>query len=211
MTLPRQKTRKGAPINIIILAAAFIVTIPLLVVAFGLISLVLQHRVTGSLSFFQEDNYGSDSGAYYVQYSATALTTLASWLSLIAPYLPINFMILLSLPCSASLAHISSQEDSKSLPTPDQLIAIIQLLNCSWEALRTWCNARSIRQMKWINILASTFVLGYIFRLEISFLDFYFLSEAVTNRAERQRINLGRRYVAACYLNDGLSKPRYKL
>jgi hypothetical protein len=98
----RSKRMKGAYTDILL--AYTIIVLPMLVLSGALLGLVFHYRVTqssdlsGDLQF--QDVANSDNNAYLVDFSATRLTTVASWTSSVAPMFPVFVMTLYSSDCS---------------------------------------------------------------------------------------------------------------
>jgi hypothetical protein len=143
-----------------IFLALLILTIPLLVLAGVLLSLIFSNRVVQSSAAGSLIPCASTekAGVYYVDYDATRLITVASWASSLAPLLPSLVMTLLSFRIAAIMKRkpAVAGETKKGLPTPYQLSLLMELFNGSVIALWNWgriCNGRIARSACQLSIL----------------------------------------------------------
>ena len=105
-----------------------------------LIGLVVGNRIhthqsdEGSLSFSQRSN--RDDNAYYVDYNATSLATIAAWTSTISTILAFSIMSLTSFPIARKLQD-NSRDGNSDLPTPFQLSMLFQTLTAELSSFWT--------------------------------------------------------------------------
>ena len=161
MSTSHRQTRSS--VELVVILSALLITVPLLAIALGIVSIVFHYQVSQTPSLF-DANSRIDDSAYYVNFSATQLTTLSSWLSSLAPSLPSASMALLALPCAAALAGNTRNLHLESLPTPGQLSVLVPLLDGSWTGIWGWFSLRSQRQIPWIHMLAAVFCVGSLLR-----------------------------------------------
>jgi hypothetical protein len=125
-----------------ILLAAAILTIPLLILTAALLFLVFSYLIKpatfNSLGFPINQNAHISSDAYYINFSATSLTTVASWCSSLAPLLPPTVMTLLLYHISAMLKTKSENHANQELPTPFQLSLLVSFSEASLLSLWRW-------------------------------------------------------------------------
>jgi hypothetical protein len=117
------------------------IIVPISLVAGVLIGLVCGYRVKTEQNLFQSSGNASEamSRAYIlVDYSATRLVFLASWLSTMAPILASFVMVLWSLPIARTMRVASVELDAGHLPTPYQLSLIIGITLASMQRLRRY-------------------------------------------------------------------------
>jgi len=158
-----QNVTRQRIIDFVVFISAVIVTIPLLTISTGLLLMVFLNQVKISSSVVGPAAV-VDRSPYYVNFSATKLTALASLLSSIAPYLPAALMSLLSLPYSKSLADNTENTTPGALPTLRQLPVLIQLLGGSWMGLWGWFHPRFRPHIPWINFLGACFCFSALLR-----------------------------------------------
>lgn len=133
--------RPSASSNLLeIASASAFVAIPVIAIVVGLLSIINSHRISKSdllLNSPQLDQGSCSQPSFYIDFSATTLTFLASLLSTFAAYIAVPFMFLLSFRIAQSLKQKSNGAAQK-LPTPYQtglLIGVIgggmgSLWNC---------------------------------------------------------------------------------
>jgi len=132
--LSRRPGFNGAVNNIAL--AIIVITVPFLVFVGLLLYLVFKFRVQRGdlLPNLQLPSDSDDTNVYFVDYSATRLTTIASWASNVATILP-GFVLTMS---SYHLANIYLKQSKKaenfamgarSLPTPYQLGLLLDMLD----------------------------------------------------------------------------------
>jgi hypothetical protein len=117
------------------------IVLPISLLAGVLIGLVCGFRVRAVQSLFQPSGNASEaaSSAYVlVDYSATRLVFLASWLSTTAPTLASFVMVLWSLPIAQDMRSASVGLDAHRLPTPYQLSLIVGVTLASTQRLRRY-------------------------------------------------------------------------
>jgi uncharacterized membrane protein len=160
-----------------ILIAFAVMTLPMLAFTGALLGLIFHYRISQN-TFISEDlafnNDPIQSDAFYVRISATALITVASWSSTVAPIL-IGFAItLVSYPVAKNLLIASETHDMSQLPTPFQLSLIIRMISSgSFSALWSWLTysfgwrGRREGQGRPLKSLTTILTLGIVLRLEI--------------------------------------------
>ncbi len=117
------------------------IVLPISLVSGVLIGLVCGYRVKTALSLFQSAvaaNEPTNSAYVLVDYSATRLVFLASWLSSMAPLLASFVMVLWSLPTAQTMRTASMEFQPSELPTPYQLSLMVGLTLASTERLRQY-------------------------------------------------------------------------
>jgi hypothetical protein len=132
-TPPRSSPRRGSSspgIDWIFIFSATVVTLPLLLISATLIGIIQAKRVPPNLTLSSLDaGYPEqDDGAYFVDYSATSLAILASWLSSVAPYVMPACASLIAFPLAHGIQKRTKQGQSEALPSPTQLGILVQLL-----------------------------------------------------------------------------------
>ena len=121
-----------------ILIASTILTVPMLALSGVLLALIFSNQVQNNPSLFDGGNNtrkSTDDAAYYVDYSATRLITVASWTSTVAPLLPSFIMILISYPIAQRILNNSRTHGTESLPTPYQTSLLLGLYTGSVSSL----------------------------------------------------------------------------
>lgn len=156
-----EKRMSGGQKTIII--AVLCIIVPMLGLAGLLIGLVLGYRVDrrqggldGPLTFTQRSD--SDDDAYYVNFNATTLATIASWSSTVAPLLAVAALALYSYPISKRLKE-HSQTHGRDLPTPFQFGLLLEALSGSITAffsLGAYLSWKSHQKM--VSMLRSSFI-----------------------------------------------------
>lgn len=127
----KEKRRGCSGSELEILFAIVAATIPLLVIAILLLAIVLRYRVVLSPphpALQTTANNANENGAFLVNFSATRLTTLASWASNIAAILPPFIMTLIALRLSRTLTENSEKRNVDGLPTPWQFSLLVELM-----------------------------------------------------------------------------------
>ncbi|KAI0102963.1 hypothetical protein GGR51DRAFT_573780 [Nemania sp. FL0031] len=113
-----------------IYTAILTITLPLAAFAALLLGLVYHYRVEGGDAL--SPNLGSgtkdEAGAIYVNFSATILTTVASWSSTAAPLLLTFVISLSSFPAARKLLQASRSSGGSELPTPFQFSLMLATL-----------------------------------------------------------------------------------
>jgi hypothetical protein len=153
--------------------AIFISTVPLMTICLILLGIIFTHLVIPKASIFSEAAYSdTPPQVYFVDFSATRLTTLASWASSLSSYLPSALMVLVSIPVARILRENSNVNDGDSLPTPFQFSLLLQLLSgetwslWGWRRTRQGTNRNPLRILNLIGIL-------FLFSLFLRW-DFFF-------------------------------------
>ncbi len=133
----------------IVLACA-VIAVPMLFLSAILLGLILYYNVqqpltvSDTLSFAQAAE--SDDTAFYVDFSATRLITVASWTSSVAPVLPTFFMSLLSYSTAQSIMRASADGRYSKLPTPYQLSLLLSILGAEIGSLWQYTRYRRWRR-----------------------------------------------------------------
>ena len=147
-----------------ILIAVITTVVPLLALSGVLLYLVFHYRVEQSLSISSNLKLSSDiedPDAYYIDFSATKLTTIASWMSSIATLLPGSIMTIFSYSLAKTIKHQSEKGDFDGLPTPYQLAILIETLDGKltslWNGL-TYCAWKRRANINILLRLAFTFL-----------------------------------------------------
>ena len=139
---PKKNSRAYRDIAI----ACIIISLPLVVLSGVLLGLIYTNQVVQSSSTsstFQLANATQyDASAYFVDFSATRLITIASWTSSVAPLLPGFVMSLLSFPAARRMLKTSQAGQTQRLPTPYQLALYLTLMTGGWTALWQWLKYR---------------------------------------------------------------------
>lgn len=132
-----------------------VLSIPLLALSAVLLALVFKHQVNSDPPLFDigtdqtipfidnkgTSDFAADGNAYYVNYDATRLITVASWSSTVAPLLPGFVLALLSFPIAKQMLDGSTaQRRSQSLTTPYQTSLLLALYGGSIGSL--WPTAK---------------------------------------------------------------------
>ena len=118
-----------------------VIILPISLVSGVLIGLVCGYRVKTEQNLFPSSGSTSESSssAYIlVNYSATRLVFLASWLSTLAPILASFVMVLWSLPVAQTIRAASVELNAGHLPTPYQLSLVIGVTLASMQRLRRY-------------------------------------------------------------------------
>ena len=169
---------EGATSNILLAAA--VSTLPMLGLSAALLGIVFANRVYPmSLSPSSQDEHGfpiniivNDSSVYYVAFSATSFTAVASWASTIATMLPGFFMALLWYHLASLFGKWSQSGDVAELPTPFQLNLLLAIKGGGFQAMWDWITySVSRRQSSQSTILRmaggvllTATILGYVLR-----------------------------------------------
>lgn len=115
----------------------FLLITPITLLAAALLALVFAYKAQTDSDLFQPAGQGNQGSSSYilVNFSATRLVFVASFLSSTAPLLTSFVMILWTLPVADSLRQASSEQSYAQLPTPYQLSLVIGLTLSSYERL----------------------------------------------------------------------------
>ncbi|KAH8672041.1 hypothetical protein BGZ60DRAFT_537553 [Tricladium varicosporioides] len=153
-----------------IILAFSTLTVPMIAFSATLLGLIYHYRIARNdymSSNLRLDIGDGDSNAIYVNFSATALTQIASWSSTLAPIL-VGFAIsLISYPVARSMLLASQRNDTRGLPTPYQFHLMFRMVaNGSWISLWHWIKyttgwtgrresqGRPLKIMTWILFLS---------------------------------------------------------
>ncbi|MCJ1378106.1 hypothetical protein MMC17_001202 [Xylographa soralifera] len=129
-----------------ILLAAAISTLPMLGLSAALLGIVFANQVHPmSLSSTSKDengfpanNISYSSSVYYVAFSATSFTAVASWASTAGTLLPGFFMALLWYRSALLFGRWSQSGDIAELPTPYQLNLFLAMKGGGFQAMWDW-------------------------------------------------------------------------
>lgn len=117
------------------------VILPITLLSGVLVGLVWGYRVVPEQGLFPYSNNANQTTGrtwILVDYSATRLVFVASWLSTLAPALASFVMVLWSLPIAQAMRAASVALDAGHLPTPYQLSLIIGVTLASTQRLRQY-------------------------------------------------------------------------
>ena len=123
--------------------AAFFATVPFIAIVGVLLYLINANRVGReklSLPDLHLPTDTSDSDAFLVNFSATQLTTLASWASNVATLVPGLLMTLYSCRVASYLLRQSELGQVEQLLTPYQLSLLLETLDAKLMSLWTGCS-----------------------------------------------------------------------
>lgn len=154
-----------------ILLSFTLMTIPMTLFSAVLLGLIFHYRIAGtdsSKASFLVDGASLDTDAIYVDLSATALTTVASWCSTVSPLLLTFALTLASYPAARSLFLGSQNAQDQRLPTPYQFALMLRITSnpsiaSLWDWLVysfAWSSRRSsqatpVKVMGWVLMLGS--------------------------------------------------------
>ena len=124
-----------------VLLALAVATIPLTILSFVLLGLVLRFRVSSAITGSPNLQYSdilNEPDVYYVNFSATSLTTVGSWISSVAPHITSSVMVLFSFHVASGLRKQLRTRDTSQLPTPYQLTLLLELFAASISSRWRW-------------------------------------------------------------------------
>lgn len=104
-----------------IISSFALVAIPLLIVDLTIIAIIIFYREVEI-----SDSIGNNQ-AFYLDYSISRFSRIVSLSSIISPFLTTFLMMLSSFPASAKIAEAIQMGSRTLLPTPFQLVAIIEM------------------------------------------------------------------------------------
>ena len=160
---------------------AVAICIPMVLLAVGLTYVVFEHRVKVEENVFQaEDERGDFKDHRYilVDYSATKLVFLASFLSTLAPLLAGCIMSLVTILIYQDLHNSSEVAQFPSLPTPYQTSLLIGILAASYEQFVStiaylWSSKRTAKASPVLMYAVSIFGVTIILGLAVAATDAY--------------------------------------
>lgn len=120
--------------NFDILLACLTATLPMIFLSVATLYIVFHYRIDDTVCQLQElcpQLNQTSSDVYLVDFSATTLTTIASWSSSISLTLTAVLMFLFSYPIAAHFIRSSQTTKYTELPTPYQLNLLIGSLGAS--------------------------------------------------------------------------------
>lgn len=116
-----------------------IIIIPITLLSTALLGLIYGYRVNSDDSLFPTstavDEHSGRRSYVLVNYSATRLVFVASFLSSLAPILASSIMTLWSLPIAERMRIASIKSQHSALPTPYQLSLVVGIILASYERL----------------------------------------------------------------------------
>lgn len=121
--------------------ALAVATIPLTLLSFVLLGLILRFRVSSAITGSPNLPYSDildEPDVYYVDFSATSLTTVGSWISSVAPHITSSVMVLFSFYVASGLRKQLRTRDTSQLPTPYQLTLLLELFAAGISSLWKW-------------------------------------------------------------------------
>lgn len=129
-------TQRRSLTKSLVLPTLLLIT-PITLLAGALLALVFGYEAQTAPDLFQPAGQGSQGSSSYilVNFSATQIVFVASFLSSTAPLLTSFVMILWTLPVADSLRQASLEQSDAQLPTPYQLSLVIGLTLSSYERL----------------------------------------------------------------------------
>ena len=115
----------------------FLVTVPITLLCAALLAIIYGYRVTSEPGIFTtpDSTVINDRWSILVNYPATRLVFVASFLSSLAPTLAGFIMALWALPIAQKMQVASSQGQHAQLPTPYQLSLLVGVSLASYERL----------------------------------------------------------------------------
>ena len=151
-----------------ILISFAVMTVPMTLFSAVLLSLIYHYRITqngSSSSNLAFEGTNPDGDAIYVNFSATIITTVASWCSTVAPLLLTFALTLASYPAAQSLFSDSQKGRVDSLPTPHQFALMLRMTsNASIGTLWQWIvyslRRRGHRENQGTSLTIMTWILG---------------------------------------------------
>jgi hypothetical protein len=121
--------------------AATIITFPIALLCGVLLGMIYGYRVRSEPSLFSSVNNEQLNGPHgylLINYPATRLVFIASFISTLGPILAGSIMSLWTLPIAQSMINASSTTQYSQLPTPYQLSLIIGISLASYQRLRRY-------------------------------------------------------------------------
>ena len=152
-----QSNKSRGRINFDIALAAAASTIPVLGLAVTLVVIIYHNRLEHSsnqASVFN-NTLADESGVYYINFSATRLTTVASWASSAGFFLPGSIMSLYWYRIAAFMQQKSQTGNTMDLPTPYQYSLLLALRSGGLPALWEWLTHRFFSRRQRQNPLVS--------------------------------------------------------
>jgi hypothetical protein len=122
--------------------------IPILIITTVLLYYIFRHRLvlspglpelqtaatgthTNAIKWINLIRQQGGDKAYFVQYNASTITTIASWTGRVVPYLSSSIMALVAFYAARHIVLKSKHGDGSNLPTPEQLTILISVLGGS--------------------------------------------------------------------------------
>ena len=158
--------------------AAIAATLPVIGIAFTLIFIVYHYRLNPfqvPIAELQTITSNHEPGFYYVNFSATRLTTVASWASTVALVLPGSIMSLYWHRLALFMQDNVRKGNSMAMPTPYEYSLLLALRTGGLPPLWEWVKHYLLRRRQRGNALLSdagktltlALFLGYAFHYHI--------------------------------------------
>ena len=162
--LNRERQNLQGAISDILLSLA-VITIPAVLLTAVLLGLITHNQVRQTYSALPgvPDPQTTESTALLVNFSATRLLTVASWISTVSSLLPSFVMTLLSYPVARSILNASQKRNRAKLPTPYQLNMLLSVLNGSVGSLWSWAKYQRWKRREPINSASKYSIIGLVF------------------------------------------------
>ena len=147
-----------------ILTSLAVIMIPAVLLTAVLLGLITHNQVQQTYSALPgvPNPQATDSTALFVEFSATRLLTVASWISTMSSLLPSFAMTLLSYPVAKSILNASRNRSRAKLPTPYQLSMLLGVLNGSVGSLWSWVKYRGWKRREPVNSAAIYSIIGLV-------------------------------------------------
>jgi len=147
-----------------ILTSLAVIVIPAVLLTAVLLGLITHNQVQQTYSALPgvPDPQATDSTALFVDFNATRLLTVASWISTVSSLLPSFAMTLLSYPVARSILNASRKRSTAKLPTPYQLSMQLGVLNGSVGSLWSWVKYRRWKRRELVNSIAKYSIIGLV-------------------------------------------------
>ena len=187
--------------NFNIALAAVAATIPVLGLAVTLILIVYRNRLehtSDHVSDFNNTFANDKSGVYYVNFSATGLSTVASWASTVAQFFPGSVMSLYWYRTAASMQQRSQGGKTTELPTPCQYSLLLALRSGGILALWEWLTQRLLPRRQRQNPLVSRTGSVLILAVCLGYDSRYVLERLIAYLVRCQHPDRGCRHMASC-------------
>lgn len=148
-----------------ILTSLAVIVIPAVLLTAVLLGLITHNQVqqTYSALLGVPNPQATDSTALFVDFSATRLLTVASWISTVSSLLPSFAMTLLSYPVARSILDASRNRSRAKLPTPYQLSMLLGVLNGSVRSLWSWVEYRRWKRREPVDSATKYSIIGLVF------------------------------------------------
>jgi hypothetical protein len=161
---PRGRTDLQGGKNDILLSLAVIV-IPMVILTAVLLGLIAYNQVPQTYSALPgiPDPLARESSAFLVDFSATRLLAVASWMSTVSSLLPSFAMLLFSYRVARTILNASKEKNTDNLPTPYQLSMLLDVLSGSIGSLWSWFKYRGWNKRERVNGVAKGSIVWLVF------------------------------------------------